>query len=45
MELGFVRRRFHIVRKKRGEAPDHRLGVVTNRLDALGGSSLFKRFE
>src|SRR5213595_1614262 len=28
-----------------GEARDHRWTVVTNRLDALGGSSLFKRFE
>src|SRR6266513_1110664 len=27
------------------EGPDHRWAVVTNRLDALVGSSLFKRFE
>jgi hypothetical protein len=27
------------------EPPDHSWAVMTNGLDALGGSSLFKRFE
>src|ERR1043166_2092592 len=36
---------FTLCGRSAAEPTDHRWAVSTNRLDALGGSSLFKRFE